>query len=211
MKRMLAGWWLVLCAATVASAAEPRAVVQSSVERVMAILTESELGEPSSGAAAREHAEQRRARIRSVAAVLFDFEEIARRALARHWAPLSPLERAEFTRLFTGVLEHAYVARLEDYSGERLVWTGETVEAGFAAVRSKVVTRRGEVGVEYRLHLRGGRWRVYDLRIGGMSFVSVYRAQFDRILRAESFDGLLERLRRKTFDTAVAGPGAQGL
>lgn len=211
MKSVLAAWLIVLGVATGAFAAGPRAVVQTSVERVMTILTESELNEPSSKAAAREHTERRREQIRGVAAELFDFEEISRRTLARHWASLTPADRAEFTRLFTDLLEHAYVARLEDYSGEKLMWTGETVDGGFASVRSKVVTRRGEMPLEYRMHLRDGRWRVYDLMIDGMSFVSIYRSQFDRILRAESFGGLLERLRRKTFETAQAEPGTQGL
>ncbi|MGH7353039.1 MAG: MlaC/ttg2D family ABC transporter substrate-binding protein [Candidatus Rokuibacteriota bacterium] len=211
MKRVLAAGLIVLGAATLAWAAGPRAVVQSSVERVMAILSESELSEPSSKAAAREHSERRREQTKVVAAGLFDFEEISRRTLARHWALLTPVERAEFTRLFTDLLEQAYIARLEDYSGETLLWTGETVDGGFATVRSKVVTRRGEMPLEYRLHLRDGRWRVYDLMIDGMSFVSIYRSQFDRILRAESFGGLLERLRRKTFETAGVGPGTQGL
>ena len=208
MKRILTAWLIVLSVATVASAAAPGAVVQSSVERVIALLNESELGEPSSKAATTE---RRREQIRVVAADLFDFEEISRRALTRHWAVLTTAEREEFTRLFTELLEHAYLARLDDYSGEKLVWTGETVDGGFASVRSKVLTRRGEMPVEYRLHLRDGRWRVYDLMIDGMSFVSMYRSQFDRILRAESFGGLLERLRRKTFETAGAGPGPQGL
>jgi len=211
MKRILTAWLIVLAVATVASAAGPSAVVQSSIERVMTILTESELNEPSSKAAAREHTERRREQIKGVAAELFDFEETARRTLTRHWASLTPDQRAEFTRLFTELLEQSYVARLEDFSGEKLVWTGETVDGGFASVRSKVVTGRGEMPLEYRMHLRDGRWRVYDLMIDGMSFVSLYRSQFDRILRAESFGRLLERLRRRTFETAQVEPATPGL
>ena len=211
MKRILTAWLIVLGVATVASAAGPGAVVQSSVERVMALLNESQLSEPSSKAAAREHTERRREQVRIVVADLFDFEEISRRALTRHWALLNTAERAEFTRLFGELLEHAYLVGLDDYSGEKLVWTGETVDDGFASVRSKVLTRRGEMPLEYRLHLRDGHWRVYDLMIDGMSSVSMYRSQFERILRAESFGGLLERLRRKTFETAQTEPGTQGL
>lgn len=211
MRTMLAAWFIVLGAAAAASAAGPSAVVQSSVERVTTILSESELSEPTSKGAVREQAGRRREQIRAIASDLFDFEEISRRTLARHWASLAPGERVEFVRLYTEVLEHAYLSRLDDYSGERLVWTGETVDGGFASVRSKIVTRRGEMPLEYRLHLRDGRWRVYDLAIDGMSFVAMYRSQFDRILRAESFGALLERLRRKTFETAGVESGAQGL
>jgi len=65
--------------------------------------------------------------------------------------------------------------------------------------------------LEYRLHVRDGRWRVYDVLIDGVSFVSTYRSQFDRIITAESYGALVDKLRRKVFDTTVAERGKQRL
>ena len=214
MRRMLAACLIVIGTSTAALAAGPREAVQASVERVVAILMEIDLSQPpskESRATARTHVAERRDEIRQIAAEMFDFEEISRRALSSHWASLTPTERAEFVRLFTETLERMYLGRLEDYSGERFVWVGETVDGEFAAVRSKVVFKRGDTPLEYRLRLRDDRWRVYDLAVEGMSLVGMYRSQFDRIIRMESFDGLLERLRKRNFETAAAGPAAQGL
>ena len=71
-------------------------------------------------------------------------------------------------------------------------------------MRSKVITqRRTELGIDYRMHLRGSRWQVYDVLIDGVSFVSTYRSQFDRVIQAESYGALVERLRKRSLDTAV--------
>jgi phospholipid transport system substrate-binding protein len=139
-----------------------------------------------------------------VAAELFDFDEISRRALSRHWAARTPEEQAEFTRLFTDLLERTYVGRIESYSGESIVYLGEAVDGSFATVRSKVVTRRRtETPFDYRLHLRDGRWRVYDILIDHVSFVATYRSEFARIIQRESYAALVERLHKQNLDAAA--------
>ena len=71
-------------------------------------------------------------------------------------------------------------------------------------MRSKIITqRRSEIGINYRMHLHDGRWQVYDVLIDGVSFVSTYRSQFDRVIQAESYGALVERLRKRNLDTAV--------
>ena len=114
------------------------------------------------------------------------------------------MQHTEFVGLFTDLLERSYMNRIEAYAGERIVYTGEAVDGPYATVRSKVVTqRKSEVGIDYRLHLRDSRWQVYDMLIDGVSFVSTYRSQFDRVIQAESYGALVERLRKRNLDTAV--------
>jgi phospholipid transport system substrate-binding protein len=143
--------------------------------------------------------QQARAEIRKAAASLFDFQEMARRTLTRHWTGRAPEEQAEFVRLFTDLLEGSYIARIESWSGEKIVYTSETVDGGFASVRSKIITRRAEVGIEYRLLQRDGRWRVYDVLMDGVSFVATYRSEFERIIQQSSWAGLMDRLRKRAI------------
>ena len=71
-------------------------------------------------------------------------------------------------------------------------------------MRSKVVTQRGaEIRLDYRLHVRDGRWRIYDVVVGWIGFVASYRTQFDRVIRLESYNALRERLKKNTLDTAA--------
>jgi phospholipid transport system substrate-binding protein len=66
-------------------------------------------------------------------------------------------------------------------------------------VRSKIVVprQRRDTAVEYRLHVRNGRWKVYDVLIDGVSFVSTYRGEFNRVITASSYNGLVDALRSR--------------
>ena len=199
MGKALAAWFLV-ATAVAAPLSTPRDIVQSAVGRVLVALQRTDNdATPTSATRRMDGRDQRRAEIRRVAAELFDFDEISRRVLSRYWTERSPEEQAEFVALFTGVLERTYIGRIEAYSGEKIIYVSETVDGPFATVRSKVVTRRRtETPLDYKLHLRDGRWKVYDILIDHVSFVGTYRSEFTRILQREDWAGLLERLRKES-------------
>ena len=140
----------------------------------------------------------RRAAIRKIAHEAFDVNETARRVLARHWQARTPAERDEFTQLFADLLERTYIARLDEYGGERIRYVGESIDGELATVRARIVTRAGvEVPVESRMVRRGERWLIYDVLIENVSLVSNYRSQFDRIVRSSSYEELVRRLKQK--------------
>jgi phospholipid transport system substrate-binding protein len=142
--------------------------------------------------------QDRRAAIRKVAHEAFDVTETARRVLARHWQARTPAEREEFTRLFADLLEHTYIARLDEYGGERIRYVGESVDGELATVRARIVTKAGaEVPVESRVVRRGERWLIYDVLIENVSLIANYRSQFDRIVRTSSYEELIRRLKHK--------------
>jgi phospholipid transport system substrate-binding protein len=195
---------LLLVAAATASAASPREVVQRAVTRVIELIDVGGQASPSErgGVIGAVASVRRRAQIRAVADELFDFEEVARRALSVHWAVRTPAERTEFVSLFTDLLERAYLGRIEGYAGEKIVYPAEKIDGDFAVVRSRIIPKRRtvdarvrETGLEYRLLRKDGRWKVYDVIIDGVSFVSTYRSQFDRIIKASSYSTLVDRLR----------------
>ena len=199
MQKALA-MWLMLAAGGGSGQpdATPIQVVQTATDQVLQIVQDSQLAAPVGQ-------ERRRAEVQRIADRLFDFQEMARRALARHWRERSPQEQSEFVAVFKQLLARAYIGRLEGYAGEQIVYLGETVDAEFATVRSKIVTSRGaELGVDYRLHLVRSRWMVYDVAVQGVSFVANYRGQFDKIIRASSYQALVRELKSKYADAPRA-------
>ncbi len=195
----LSGAWLFTAVAALAAPqVGPREAVETAVGRFMTIV---QTGRPS-GPLVGERTEE----IRQIVRQMFDFDEISRRALSRHWQTLQREEQVEFVAMFRDLLEHAYLTQVETASGgEKIAFTGESIENGSATVRSKVITRQGkEIPLDYRLHLRDGRWRIYDVAIQGVSFISSYRTQFDRVIRAESYSSLRERLQKRITETATA-------
>lgn len=191
--------WLLVAAAAASSGATPRDVVQSAVTRVIQTIENTGANHPGAPIVRRKGNDRARIEIRRIATELFDFEEISRRALSRHWAARTAAEQAEFTALFTALLERAYVGRIESYSGEKIVYTEGRVDGEYATVRSRIITRRRtETALDYRLHRVGGRWKVYDVLIDGVSFVSTYRSEFNRVIKSYSWDELMDRLRKKS-------------
>ena len=69
-------------------------------------------------------------------------------------------------------------------------------------MRSKVISsrRRSETPVDYQLYLKDDRWRVYDVRIEGVSFVSTYRTEFSRVMQRSSYESLVDMLRQRTSE-----------
>lgn len=209
MSKTLAALFLV--AAVTGPPSSPRDLVQRAVTRVVEILDASGQPSPSDrgGVSGAFASMRRRAQIRTIAEELFDFDEISRRALSVHWAARNGAERAEFVALFTDLLERAYIGKIEAYAGEKIVYTGEKVDGDYAVVRSKIVPRRRpdsrlrDTALEYRLLKRDGRWKVYDVLVDGVSFVSTYRSQFDRIIQASSYAALMDRLRDHRPETRI--------
>jgi phospholipid transport system substrate-binding protein len=205
MENALAAWLFLATAAAVPATA-PRDFVQAAVARVVAVVDAARGARPQPLEAGRAPAEQATGQMRRLAAELFDFDETARLALSRHWEGRSRGQQAEFTALFTGLLERAYVGKLAPYAGARIVYTAESVDGRYATVRSRLVSpRKTEMGLDYRLHVRNGRWKVYDVVVDGVSFVSTWRTEFSRIIAASSYDGLLERLRKQQVQIRTAG------
>jgi len=190
--------WLVVAETAVASpAVGPREAVEAAVGRAQGIVK--------NGQADGAPVADRSGEIRRIVREMFDFDEISRRALSRHWQALLPKERVEFVTLFRDLLERSYMAQIEACGDEKITFVGESIDGDSATVRSKVATRQGtEIPLDYRLHVRDGRWRIYDVVVRGISVVASYRTQFDRVVRTESYSALRDRLQNKILDTATA-------
>jgi phospholipid transport system substrate-binding protein len=172
----------------------PTDQLRAHVDRVIKVLKDPDLQKEGRAA-------ERRAAVRKVANDIFDFEEISRRALGRHWQPRSPDERREFVLLMTDVLEQAYIGRIETYSGESVRFLGDMPDGDVATVKTRIVTKSGtEIPVDYRMIDRGGRWIAYDVFVEGVSLVGNYRGQFDRIIQKQSFADLVKALRAKQVE-----------
>jgi len=178
---------VVLLAATPGWAGAPTETVKEYTDAVVKVLEDPAL-----------KTADRRAAVRKLATEAFDVQETARRALGPHWQQRTPAEREEFVGLFADLLERTYIAKIDLYGGERLKFNDEKIDGDTAAVRGKVTTKQGtDVPVEARMHKKGDRWLIYDVNIEGISLISNYRAQFDRIIRTSSYADLVKRLRNK--------------
>ena len=179
-----------------AAAAMPMDQLRADIDRVIKTVEDPELKKES-------RARERRAAVRKIATEIFDVNEAAKRSLGRHWQARTPAEREEFAQLFADVLERSYVSKIELYRGEKITYAGQTVDGDQAVVRTRIITKQGtEIPVDYRMWMRDGRWRVYDVVIEGVSLIGNYRTQFNTIITSSSYEELVKKIKAKQNESA---------
>ena len=182
---------MVMLAAQPARAGAPSDQLRTQIERVLKVLDDA-------GLKKEAKARDRRVEVRKIAEDIFDFSETAKRSLGRHWAQRSQGEKDEFVSLFADLLERSYISKIELYGGEKIAYTGDSIDGDQASVRTKIVTKQGsEIPIEYRMLKKGDRWLVYDVIIEGVSLVSNYRTQFNKIIQTSSFQELVKKMKTK--------------
>lgn len=208
MRGVARGWTMFLLSAVwlsalgLATAGEPTDLVRQITDQVLKILEDPQFQAPN------RHAE-RQERLHKIAEQVFDWQEMARRALAVHWRERTPQEQQEFVRLFRDLVEGTYINRLESAIQEKgeIQYVGEQVDGSRAAVKTNVVTRRNQqVPIEYRLQKADGRWLIYDVLVEGISLVNNYRSQFNRIITSSSYNDLLQKMKNRQGDELSGSP-----
>jgi len=131
----------------------------------------------------------------------FDFGKMSKLALGKNWRGLSEAQQLKFTDEFRLLLIRTYSTAMLEYSDQ---------EIRFLPFRDDVKTKKVQVDME--IIQRGGpsipmslslyenqsdAWKVYDVKIDGISLVTNYRSTFATEIRNDGIDKLIERLASK--------------
>jgi len=177
------------------NAATPLSTVQADVNNVLEVLRDPALKVETAKEIKKE-------KLRAIYDQMFDQIELAKRTLTRNWNALDLAQRQEFVQLFRQVLEKAYIDKILSYTNEKVVFDKETMLAeNQAEVQTRIVTSSKEIPIFYRVILKDGTWKVYDVVVEGVSLVQNYRTQFSDILAKNSPKELLEILRKKVKES----------
>ena len=151
-----------------------------------------------------EH-DAKRSEMRKIVSGFLDFEELAHRALARHWEPLDAEQRSEFVRVLRELIERNYIKQVHGQPDYKLHLTKETITGSEAVVIATLDTKsqgkKYTMEMEYKMLYKAGRWWVYDVVTDEQSMLENYRAEFNRIITRESFDALLKRMKKQLEKT----------
>ena len=132
----------------------------------------------------------------------YDFREFSRKVLSSHWYKFSARQRNEFVRVFSEFLGKFYLGKLQDrYNGQKINYLKQQIiNDTIALVEIEVNWKKLKIPVTLRVTKRSGSWKVYDLSVLGINAVSNYRAQFKSILKKESPQQVIGRLRDKVAE-----------
>jgi phospholipid transport system substrate-binding protein len=180
--------FLFICTLSAAAAefSTPKARVQDSIDRVIAILKDESL--------------DREAKWQQIAAVInegFDFRSMSQSVLATHWQRATDEERRRFTEFFSQYIEETYRAKIEAYTDEQIQYKDESIRGDRAVVETFIVTGSNKIPVNFKLKNNDGEWYAYDVIIEGVSLVANYRSTFAVIVKNEGMSGLLSDIQRR--------------
>ena len=177
---------------------DPMRRIQGGVGEVLAVFKDQQMP-----------LRDRREKLRTLAEKYFDFESMARSVMGYHWRDLTPAQREQFVPLFSRFIEDAYLTKLQDYTVKKVQqeirsvgveFTRETFDGSdYAQVFSNIILseQKDPIPVNYEMHFSNGQWKIYDVTVEGISIVSNYRNQFNRVLNTDGYDKLVADLQAK--------------
>lgn len=131
----------------------------------------------------------------------FNYQQMAIRALAGNWRKRTPSEQREFTRLFKKLLEKSYAHKIESFRDGKIDFVGEVVKGKYALVKTIIHHQGKTIALDYKLVHENNDWKVYDFVIKGVSMIRNYRTQFTKVIRKDSFEGLMRKMGNFKMDS----------
>ena len=125
----------------------------------------------------------------------FDFPEMTRLSLGRHWKSLEVNEQAEFVAALAQRMLVTY-GRTVRSGAEKIQFKREVQDGRQVRVETEVVDDGQPVAINYRLHDIEGQWKVFDVVIGNVSIVKNFQAQFERVIAKTSLKELLQKIKQ---------------
>jgi len=171
------------------ASAGPKVVVQAAVDGVIQVLKARQ--DP------KHLSVEERQAIAAAVEGYFDFTEMAKRSMGRGWREINDGQRENFVQLFRDLLEHSYGNRLAAFNNQTIEYGQVRIKGKRARVKTKIIGENIEIPVRYSLLNMSDQWRVYDIRIEGLSLVAAFRTDFKAIYKKEGYEGLVKRLRVK--------------
>ena len=144
-------------------------------------------------------------RIKVLISGIFDFEELGRHALGMtQWEKMTEPQRIRFVNAFRGMVENSSVKKLEAYSSDSTRYDEAETNADKSTVTAHVFSKGTESIVVYKLKIKQGAWKAWDLVIDDLSTAGNYGDQFKTILKKSTVDELIGKLEKKAQESSPA-------
>ncbi len=130
----------------------------------------------------------------------FDFNRMTRLAVGRSWRQASPEQQKQLIDGFRDLLVRTYASSLSQYKDQVVQIKGTDSQPGDsdAVVHTVIVPSGGQsVPIDYSMEKNNDEWKVYDIKVDGVSLVTNYRSEFADVVRRDGVDGLIKALDEK--------------
>jgi phospholipid transport system substrate-binding protein len=132
---------------------------------------------------------------------MLDFPTLSKASLGKHWEGKTDAQRKEFSDTLQALIEKNVVKRLKDTRNHKIKYQSEEVTGSSATVVTIVSDGDGpraqQLEIAYKLQKRGKGWVVVDMLTDGVSLVSNYRSQFNKIITQDGWDAVIKKMKDK--------------
>lgn len=131
---------------------------------------------------------------------LFDFTRMTQLAVARNWTLASAEQQTSLTLEFKTLLVRTYSLALSSYRDQEIRIKPRRASPGESEVTVRTMIMKpgtAPLALDYDMERVPGGWKVYDVKIEGVSLVTTYRETFAASVRESGVDGLIKSLSEK--------------
>lgn len=173
------------------SQTEAEKLLKSSVSEVLSILSNKEMP-----------MDEKKAKVVKITNEIFNFGLMAKLSLGKeHWSQFTADQRAEFTDLFIELVQHIYTSKLDMFSDEKVLFENtEVLGKKKVQIPTNLISKGKKFSVLYKMAMSKDEWKVYDVKIEGVSVVHTYRSQYNHVLSTGTPEDLLKIMKDKNIE-----------
>jgi phospholipid transport system substrate-binding protein len=144
-----------------------------------------------------------------------DFPRITRLVIGKYWRDATEQQRQRLIKEVKTLLTRSYVTAMTSYTDDIIAnkdnvsYLPSRYKPGDrkASIRATIEIENGQkVDVQYQVYLKDGEWKIYDIRIEGISLAITYRTSFGETIKREGLDSLIEQLAERNRKGEVELP-----
>jgi len=146
-----------------------------------------------------------------------DFPRVTRLVIGKHWHSASAAQRQQLVEEIRSLLIRSYVTAMTSYADkivaqkDRISYLPSRYVPGDnkASVRVNISMDNGQaVEVQYQLYINKDDWKIYDIRIEGISLAISYRTSFGEQIQRDGLDSLITQLAERNRKGEVELPAS---
>jgi phospholipid transport system substrate-binding protein len=138
----------------------------------------------------------------------FNFKRTTQIAMGQSWKRATPEQQGQLVSQFKLLLVRTYSGALASYRDQAIEFKPLRAKPGDAEVTVRSVVKQGgtaPIAIDYDLEKSDSGWKIFDVRVDGISLAANYRSVFTEEIRNNGIDGLIALLTTKTRGAPKAG------
>jgi len=138
---------------------------------------------------------------------LFDFVKMSKLVLGRNWRKATREQKKRFVIEFRALLVRTYTTALVKRAKTDIkvsISYEQPVNAGRRSCPDCIILKtnvklngKQPVKVDYAMYPKKGKWKVYNVSVGGVSLVTTYRNEFKNDVRTIGINGLINKIKKQ--------------